>query len=170
MSLFDEIVPPALKYLDNLDAWLDLGIAHAKAKNFDFAVLLHTRLAPDQYPLIRQIGAGCDQAKAAAARVAGREPPKHPDTEQTLEEIRARIQTVRDYLKTFSPKDFEGAETRMVPLAFAPGTTMRATDFVRQLALPNFYFHMTLAYEILRANGVELGKRNYIGHVDVHKA
>jgi hypothetical protein len=170
MSLFDEIIPPALKYLDNVDAWLDAGVAHAKAKNFDFAVLLHTRLIPDQYPLIRQISAGCDQAKAAAARVSGQEPPKHPDTEQTLEEIRARVQTVRDYLKSFSPKDFEGAETRVVPLAFAPGASMTAPDFVRQLALPNFYFHMALTYEILRANGVELGKRQYIGHLEIRKA
>lgn len=169
MSLFDEIVPPALKYLDNIDAWLDAGVAHAKAKNFDFAVLLHTRMTPDQYPLIRQISAGCDQAKATAARVAGKEPPKHPDTEQTLDEIRARVQTVREYLKTFSAKDFEGAETRLVPLAFAPGAFMLATDFVRQLAMPNFYFHMTLTYQVLRANGVALGKANYIGHLDIRK-
>lgn len=170
MSLYDEIVPPMLKSLDNVDAWLDAGVAHAKAKSFDFANLLHMRLAPDQYSLIRQIMAGCDQAKATAARVAGREPPKHPDTEQTLDEIRARIQKVRDYLKSFSPADFEGAESRLVPLAFAPGATMLATDFVRQLALPNFYFHVTLTYEILRAHGVVLGKRDYIGHLDVRRA
>ena len=170
MSLYDEIVPPALKYLDNVDAWLDAGVAHAKAKNFDFANLLSARMAPDQYPLLRQITAACDQAKAAAARVAGREPPKHPDTEQTLEEVRVRIQKVREYLKSFSPADFEGAEARLVPLAFAPGTVMLATDFVRQLAMPNLYFHLTLAYQILRANGVDLGKRNYIGHLDVRKA
>ncbi len=170
MSLFDETIPTSLKYLDNLDAWLDAGVAHAKAKNFEFAVLLHSRMTPDQYPLIRQISAGCDQAKAVAARVSGKEPPKHPDTEQTLEEIRARIQTVRDYLRTFSPKDFEGAETRLVPLAFAPGAFMLAPDFVRQLAMPNFYFHMTLAYQLLRANGVPLGKTNYIGHLDIRKS
>jgi len=169
MSLYDEIIPPTQKYLNNLDAWLDAGVAHAKAKNFDFAVLLHTRMTPDQYPLIRQISAGCDQAKAVAARVAGQEPPKHPDTEQTLEEIRARIAKTRDYLGTLSAKDFEGAETRLVPLAFAPGAFLLATDFVRQLAMPNFYFHMTLAYQILRANGVVLGKANYIGHLDIRK-
>jgi uncharacterized protein len=169
MSLYEEIIPTCLKFLDNMDKWLDMGIEHGKKKSFDPAVLLHSRLAPDQFPLIRQIGAGCDQAKAAAARVAGKEPPKHPDTEQTLEEIRARIQITREYLKTFTPKDFEGAETRLVPLAFAPGTFMIATDYVRQLALPNFYFHAALAYEILRHNGVDLGKAHFIGHIDIQK-
>jgi hypothetical protein len=169
MSLYDEIIPPAQKYLNNLDAWLDAGIAHAKAKKFDFHVLLHTRMTPDQFPLIRQISAGCDQAKSAAARAAGKEPPKHPDTEQTLEEIRARIVKTRDYLASLMPADFEGSETRLIPLAFAPGAFLIGTDFVRQLAMPNFYFHMTLAYQVLRANGVELGKVNYIGHLDIRK-
>ena len=170
MSLFDETIPQFLRVLDNMDAWLDAGVAYGKTKGFEPAVLLGARLAPDQYPLIRQISAGCDQAKATAARVTGKEPPKHPDTEQTLEEIRARIMTVRTYLKTFTPKDFEGAETRLVPLAFAPGAFMLAPNFVRELAMPNFYFHTTLTYEILRHNGVDLGKRHFIGNLTMAKA
>jgi hypothetical protein len=170
MSLYEEIIPPCLKFLDNMDKWLDEAVAYAKKKSFEPAVLLQSRLAPDQFPLIRQIGAGCDQAKAAAARVAGKEPPKHPDTEQTLDEIRARIQVTREYLKSFSAKEFEGAETRMVPLAFAPGAFMLATDYVRQLAMPNFYFHAALSYEILRHNGIDLGKTHFIGHLDIRKA
>lgn len=169
MSLYDETVPPMQKYLNNLDAWLDAGVAHAEAKKFDFAVLLNTRMTPDQYPLIRQIQAACDQAKAAGARVAGQEPPKHPDTETTLPEIRARIQKTRDYLASLKKEDFEGAETRLIPLAFAPGTFLLGTEFVRGLALPNFYFHATLAYQILRANGVNLGKTQFIGSLDVRK-
>ncbi len=170
MSLYEEIIPPCQKFLDNLDAWLNAGVEHAKSKSFDPAVLLNARLAPDQFPLIRQISAACDQAKATAARVAGREPPKHPDTEQTLDEIRARINTVREYLKTLTPADFDGAETRSVPLAFAPGAFMAAPDFVRELGMPNFYFHTTLAYEILRHNGVDLGKRHFIGHLTIRNA
>jgi hypothetical protein len=169
MSLYEEVIPPCLKFLDNMDKWLDAGIEHAKKKGFEPSVLLHSRLAPDQFPLIRQISAGCDQAKAAAARVAGKEPPKHPDTEQTLEEIRARIQVTREYLKSITAKDFEGAETRLVPLAFAPGTAMLAPAYVRQLAMPNFYFHAALAYEVLRHNGVDLGKAHFIGHIDMQK-
>jgi uncharacterized protein len=169
MSLYEEIIPPCLKFLDNMDGWLAAGVEHAKKKSFEPSVLLHSRLAPDQFPLIRQISAGCDQAKAAAARVAGQEPPKHPDTEQTLEDILGRIKITREYLKSLSPKDFEGAETRMVPLAFAPGAFMVATDYVRQLAMPNFYFHAALAYEILRHNGVDLGKVHFIGHLTIAK-
>ena len=169
MSLYDETIPHFQRLLDNFDKWLDAGVEHAKKKSFDPAVFLQSRLAPDQYPLIRQIGAACDQAKACGARVAGKEPPSHPDTEKTLEEIRARIQKTREFLATLTAKDFEGAESRVVALPFAPGMGMSAPSYVRQLALPNFYFHATLTYEILRHNGVDLGKTHFIGSIDIQK-
>lgn len=151
------------KMLSNLDRWLDAGVAHAEKKSFDPSVLLAARLAPDQYPLLRQIQAACDAAKFAAARTTGREPPKHPDTEQTLDEIRARIRTVLAYLETFGPADFDGMEARIVPLGFAKGKGMLATDYLSEMAIPNFYFHVTTAYAILRHNGVDVGKSLFMG-------
>lgn len=151
------------KMLKNLDRHLNKAIEHAKHKSFDPAVLLQARLAPDMLPLLNQIQIACDGCKNLVARAAGQEPPKHPDDEQTLDELRARIQTTRDYLASFGPSDFEGWESRVVPLFFMPGKGMLAPDFLRQFALPNTYFHFVTAYAILRHNGVPLGKPDYIG-------
>jgi hypothetical protein len=163
MTLFVQTVPQFLKMLSNLDGWLDLAVEHGKSKGFDVRVLLDARLAPDQFALKKQVQAACDQMKTAAARLSGAEPPAHPDTEQTLEELRARIATVRAYLSGFSAKDFEGAEARVIPLPFIPGKGLDAQAYVTDLVLPNTYFHLTTAYAILRHNGVDLGKRHFIG-------
>ncbi|MDQ3037412.1 MAG: DUF1993 domain-containing protein [Myxococcota bacterium] len=170
MSLYAEIVPPMAKMLANLDAWLDKAVVQAEAKKFDPAVLVQARLAPDQFPLVKQIQAACDQTKFAAARVAGKEPPKNADTEQTIEELKARIRGAREYLATYRAEDFEGAESRVIPLFFAPGMAMAAPDFAREYALPNFYFHAMTAYAILRHNGVDLGKRDYISGLTMREA
>lgn len=167
MSIYEDVVPPMTQALTNLERWLDLAVEHAEARKFDPAVFLTARLAPDQYPLVRQIQAACDQAKAAAARLAGQEPPKHPDTETTLDEVRARINTVKTFLAGFTPADFETAATRVVPLPFMQGQGMLAADYVRQMALPNFYFHLVHAYAILRHNGVPLGKVPFIGSLNL---
>src|SRR5690606_25569711 len=106
-------------------------------------------------------------AKFAAARVAGKEPPKHPDTEQTWDEIRARIDSVVDYLQGFKPEDFAGADDRIVPLPFLPGNGAKAGSYLNEMALPNFYFHVVTAYAILRHNGVEVGKRDFIGSIEL---
>lgn len=163
MSFYAETVTQMSKMLTNLDGWLDAGVEHAKSKGYEPSVLLVARLAPDQYHLIKQVQAACDSAKFAAARLTGKTPPAHPDTEQTLDEVRARINSVLDYLKTFNEADFEGAETRVIPLSFMPGKGMKGTDYLREMALPNFYFHVSMAYAILRNNGVDLGKRHFIG-------
>ena len=151
------------KMLRGLGRWLDQAEIQAKEKPFDPEVLLAARLAPDQYPLLRQIQAACDAAKFAAARTADKEPPKHPDTEQTLAEIRARLATTVAYLDTFSSDDFAGADELRVALPFLEGKKMRASDYLNEMAVPNFYFHLVTAYAILRHNGVPLGKRDYIG-------
>ena len=151
------------KMLGNLDGWLAKAAAHAKARKFDVNVLLQQRLAPDQYPLVRQIQSACDAAKFAAARLSGKEAPKHPDTETTVEELHARIQSVVAHLGTYTAKDFEGAETRAVTLPFLEGKTIKGSDYLVEMASPNFYFHAVHAYAILRHNGVELGKMDYIG-------
>lgn len=151
------------KMLTNLDAWLAKAAAHAKAKSFDVGVLVQARLAPDQYPLVKQVQSACDTAKFAAARLSGKEAPKHPDTEQTFEELHQRIASVTSYLGTFTAKDFEGAEARAITLPFLEGKTMKGGDYLVEMVAPNFYFHLVTAYAILRHNGVSLGKMDYIG-------
>jgi len=162
MSLYLASVPQLRSVLVAMESWLDKAVVHAQSKGFDPEDLLSARLAPDQYPLLRQIQAACDAAKFAAARLTGREAPKHPDTESTLAEIRARLRAVIGYLGDFADKDFEGASARVVELSFMPGKGMLAGDYLNQMALPNFYFHATHAYAILRHNGVALGKIDFI--------
>ena len=146
MSLVYAAIQENKKMISNLDAWIEKAIAHAKAKSFDPAILLAARLAPDQYPLLRQVQSACDSAKFAAARLAGKEPPKHPDTEQTLDEVRARIQTVKTYLDTFQSTDFAGAEERVVALPFLEGKVLSGRDYLFEMAIPNFFFHVITAY------------------------
>ena len=163
MSLYAETVTQMSKMLTNLDRWIDLGVEHATSKKFDPSVLLNARLAPDQYNFIKQVQAACDSAKFAAARLTGKTAPAHPDTEQTLEEVRARIQSVVAYLATFTEADFASGEARMVALSFMPGKGMLGSDYLHEMAAPNFYFHIAMAYAILRHHGVPLGKMNYMG-------
>ena len=163
MSLYEATVPQFKKMIGNLDKWLDAGVALSKTKPFDESVLLGSRLAPDQYALTRQIQIICDSAKFTCARLTGKEPPKHPDTEQSADELKKRIHAVQAYLDTFTPADFVGAEKRDIGLPFLEGKLMTATDYLNEMALPNFYFHVVTAYSILRNLGVELGKTAYIG-------
>ena len=167
MSLVFASVLESKKMLNNLAAWIDKGVAHAKAKSFEPNVLLGMRLAPDQYPLLRQIQSSCDNAKFMAARLSGKEGPKHPDTEQTVDEIRARIHTCVSHLETYKAGDFDGAETRVVTLPFLEGKVISGSDYLMEMALPNFYFHVTTAYAILRHSGVPLGKMEYLGSMNV---
>jgi hypothetical protein len=167
MSLIYTCVLEVKKMLSNLGRCLDKGIAQAKAKSFDPVVLLGARLAPDQYPLLRQVQASCDNAKFLASRLSGKEAPKHPDTETSMDEIQARIRACVTYLDTFKATDFEGAESRLVELPFLEGKVIQGSDYLVEMALPNFYFHLTTAYSILRHNGVDIGKRDFIGSMSV---
>jgi len=151
------------KMLSNLDRWIEKGVAHAKAKSFEPNVLVTQRLAPDQYPLVRQVQSACDNAKFCAARLSGKEPPKHPDTETTVDELRARIRAVVAYLETYKAEDFAGADTRRIDLPFMEGQSIHGADYLVEMAQPNFFFHVTTAYSILRHNGVDVGKMDYIG-------
>jgi hypothetical protein len=162
MSIYPTILEMK-KLLRSLDACLEKGVAYATAKKFDPSVLLQSRLAPDMFPLLRQIQATCDQAKYAAARTAGKEPPSHPDTEQTMDEARKRIATVVSYLDGFKKADFDGVEARTISLPRWEGKSMTATDYFIEHAMPNFFFHLTTAYAILRNNGVDVGKRDFLG-------
>ncbi|RKH72533.1 DUF1993 domain-containing protein [Corallococcus aberystwythensis] len=151
------------KQLGQLGKWLETAAAHAKAKSFDPNLYLGFRLAPDQLPFVRQVQIGCDAVKLAASRLSGKPAPSHPDTEQTLEELSARVQSTLAYLDTFTGKDFEGAAGRVVTHPRWEGQVMNGADYFLENALPNFYFHVTHAYALLRHNGVNLGKMDYLG-------
>lgn len=128
-------------------------------------VLLHSRLIMDQFPLVRQIQSACDNAKLCATRLTGKEGPVFPDTEKTYPEIQKRIKDTVAYLQTLSAHDFQGWETKKATFPWMPGKHLDAPDYVVQFMIPNFYFHVTTAYAILRANGVDLGKIDYLGQL-----
>lgn len=155
------------KMLRNLDQWLEKAASYAKAKSFEVDVLAQARLAADQYPLTRQVQSACDSAKFATAYLSGKQAPSHPDTEQTVAELRQRIKTCLSFLETAKETDFAAAEERKVAPPWLKGKWLRGDHYLVQLAIPNFYFHVTTAYAILRHNGVDLGKMDYIGSMPV---
>lgn len=163
--LYNITVPQFSKMLKNLSVILEKSEAFAKSKKIDMEVLLNCRLAPDQFNLTRQIQIACDTAKLGVAKLIGKvdTAPVHPDTETTLAELQHRIQSVVSYLESISADDFSGAETRRITQARWEGKTLSGEEFAIQHALPNIYFHITTAYAILRHNGVEVGKKDYLG-------
>lgn len=158
------------KQLGQLDKWLETAAADAKARSFDPNVFLGLRLAPDQFAFARQVQTACDTAKLAASRLTGKEAPSHPDTEQTLDELRARVRSVIAYLDTLSAKDFDGAAARVVTQPRWEGKVMSGADYFVEHAVPNFFFHLTHAYAILREAGVSVGKRDYLGTLSLRTA
>jgi hypothetical protein len=167
MNAYEASVAQFKKMLGQLDKWIEASVAHAQKKNFDPNVLVQSRLAPDQYAFVRQVQSCCDTAKFAAARLTGKEAPKHPDEEKTIDELRARIRSVVTYLSSFNSADFASSETRKIELPFLEGKVLTGADYLTEMATPNFYFHVTTAYAILRHNGVDIGKRDYIGDLSV---
>ena len=157
------------KTLENLDKWMDKAETYAKDRGFEVDVLAQSRLAPDQYSFVKQVQAACDQAKVAAAYLSGAKPPSHPDTEQTFSDLRQRIHKCTAYLATVKEKDFAGAEERKVAPPWMGGKWLRGGDYLAELAVPNFFFHASMAYAILRHNGVQLGKMDYIGGITTHE-
>ncbi len=151
------------KMLGQLDKWLDAAEADAKARSFDPGLFLGFRLSPDQFAFARQVQITCDTAKLGASRLTGKEAPSHPDTETTLAELRARVQSVIAYLGSFTAKDFEKAATATITQPRWEGKTMTGPDYFVEHVIPNFFFHLTTCYAILRHNGVAIGKRDYLG-------
>jgi hypothetical protein len=165
-----DVITQFAKMLKNLDRWLGAGSAFAEKKKFEPDVLAQSRLAPDQYELIRQVQSACDAAKYAAAYLSGQKAPSHPDTEKTIGQLRARIQTCVQYLESVKASEYAGAADKRVAPPWLQGKWFRGADYLAQVAVPNFYFHVAMAYAILRHNGVELGKMDYIGSMPVHDA
>ncbi len=163
--IYDSFVPQAIKMLKNLEKILTKGEEYSVAKKFDFEVLLQTRLAPDQFPLVRQIQIACDSAKLCAARMAGIEAPVHQDTEKNLTEVRARIADVINFLETVKAQDFNNGVERRITQPRWEGKYLTGSEYVYEHAIPNLYFHITTAYAILRNNGIDVGKKDYLGEM-----
>lgn len=166
LSLFDVSIPAFLHTLRSLQKILEKGVAHAEAKKFDPNVLATLRLAPDMLPLNRQVQIASDAAKGAAARLSGTEPPKFEDNETTMADLIGRVAKTIDYLQSFKPEQFAGADTRVITIKSPRNTfNFTAVDFVRHWALPNFFFHVTTTYALLRQGGVDIGKMDFLGSV-----
>lgn len=165
MNLFELTVSQLAKTLRNLDRWLTLAEQYAETRKFPVDNLIHARLAPDQFTLVKQIQTACDNAKFIPGRLTAKDWPSHADTETTFEQLHVRIAALLTYLDGFKPDDFAGGEERKISLPWMQGKWMSGAEYLTQFALPNFYFHVTLAYAILRHNGVPLGKIEFIGSV-----
>jgi uncharacterized protein len=164
LSMYDVSIPVLVRGLKNLSHLLDKGAASAEARKIDPSVLVNARLAPDMHPLSRQVQIASDSAKGVASRLSGTEAPSWPDTESTFPELQARIKTTIDYLEGFKPEQINGAEDRTIKMNLGGGEMpFSGRDLLLGFALPNFFFHVVTAHDILRHNGVEIGKRDYLG-------
>jgi hypothetical protein len=164
ISMSSASLPVFQTMLANLSHILDKAQAHAEARKFDPAVLLQYRLAPDMLPFTRQVLIACDAAKNGVARISGVEAPRFDDTESSFPELKARIQKTLDYLATVPAARLDGTEDKEItfPVGRENTRTMKAEAYLKHWALANFFFHITMAYAILRHNGVELGKSDYL--------
>ena len=164
LSIHTLVVEQVTHTLNQLLVILDKGVAHAEAKKFDPTVLANARLAPDMLPLTRQIQIVSDTAKFGVARLTGLEAPKFDDNEKTIDELKARIRKTLDYVQSVPASAFEGGEDRDVKIVIPNRTLeMKGLTYLRGWLLPNFFFHVSIAYAILRHNGVDVGKRDYLG-------
>lgn len=164
LSMYQASVPVFVRGLGNLAAILEKAAAHCEARKIDPQVLTQYRLYPDMFNFAKQVAVACDHARNGAARLTGTDAPVEPHTEQSFPDLIARVRRSIAYLETFKPEQIDGSETREVVVKRGQTVnTYAGLDYLLQRALPNFYFHVTTAYDILRHNGVELGKRDYIG-------
>ncbi len=165
MSFYDAVVPAYLQMLNSLTGLLTKAEAHCKARKIEPEVLLGARLYPDMLPLTKQIQLVTDFATKGCARLTHSEVPSTPDTEKTFDELKQRLAKTIDYVKSFKPAQFEGAEAKDVTFPAGPdrSITMKGQQFLSAFSFPNFYFHAAIAHGILRHNGVEIGKRDFLG-------
>jgi hypothetical protein len=164
--MYDFSIPILTRGLTNMSAILDKAAAHATARKFDSVVLAQARLFPDMHPLVRQVQIACDTAKGAAARLAGIDVPKHEDTEVTFADLKARIAKTLGFLKTISAAQLKDAESRSIEIKFPSGSwKFTGIAYLTDFVLPNFYFHHSMVYALLRKGGVEIGKADFLGDI-----
>ena len=166
ISMYDFSIPMLTRGLTNLSAILDKAAAHAAAKKFEPTVLAQSRLFPDMHPLVRQVQIACDTAKGAAARLAGIEVPKHEDTEASFADLKARIAKTLDVVKSVTPAQMQEADKRSIELKFPNGSwKFTGAAYLTDFVLPNFYFHVSMVYALLRKAGVDVGKADFLGAI-----
>ena len=164
ITMHSASVPIFVRMLNNMLTWLDKAEAHATAKKFETSVLLGARLAPDMLPFTKQVQIGCDAAKFGVARLAGVEAPKFEDDETTLAELRERIRKTIDYVQSVPADKINGSEERDITVPRRDGPMIvKGEPYLKNFVLPNFFFHVTTTYALLRHNGVDLGKSDYLG-------
>jgi hypothetical protein len=167
LSMYQASIPVFIRMLGNMSEILKKAEAYADAKKIEPAVLVNARLAPDMFPLARQIQIATDAVKGCAARLAGVEMPSFPDTETTFAELQARLQKTVDFLKGFKPEQIDGSEEKDITVKNRNGDmTFKGQVYLLNFVLPNFYFHLTTAYAILRHNGLEVGKMDFLGKAE----
>ncbi len=162
-------VPLFMKALKNLKSILLKAAGEAHVRGFDIEYLLCCRLYPDQYPLYRQIRIACLEAKNSTSALSGVKPPKFKKNESDLDTLLKNIDTTIGFLESLDASDFNGSQEKEVPLSFKPGVCLTGYYYITQMVLPNFYFHTTTAYSILRHNGIPLGKKDYLGELDYRR-
>lgn len=159
------VVDQFSRSLGSLKNLLKKAQAHAQERKFDENLFLQSKLATDMFPLIKQVQIACDTAKLTCSRLSGTQAPAFPDDEKTVGELQTRIDKTLDYIKTFATNDFKGYENQKISFFWNPGKHIMGNDYITSYAIPNFYFHLTTAYAILRSNGVHVGKGDYLGEM-----
>lgn len=153
--------------LKNIEIWLDRAEQHAAAKKFDVEVLMSSRLAPDMGAFVYQVQSACDYVKGAAAWLSGQAPPRHEDTEQTIDEVRARLRKTISFVENIPEEQFAAGSDQKVKVSWSPrGKVIQGQDYLLQVSFPNIYFHLMAAYAILRHNGVDVGKMEFLGPIN----
>ncbi|HEY2483420.1 MAG TPA: DUF1993 domain-containing protein, partial [Caulobacteraceae bacterium] len=165
--MYHQMISQCTQSLKTLETCLDKAERHAAAKKFDAGVLMASRLAPDMQPFTYQVQSACDYVKLAAAWLSGETPPKHEDNEQTSDELRVRIRKTVAFAESVKEAQYAGAGERKVSLSWAPGKVMNGQDYLLQMTMPNTYFHIAMAYAILRHNGVDVGKMDFLGPINL---
>jgi hypothetical protein len=161
------VISQCVQMLKNLEKYLDKAEEHAAAKKFDIGILMTARLAPDMQTFIYQVKSACDYVKAAAAWLSGQTPPKHEDNEHTISEVRARIRKTVDFVENVKEAQYAGASERKVTMSWSPaGKVLGGEDYLLQMIIPNVFFHVAMAYAILRHNGVDIGKMDFLGPIN----
>ena len=161
--MYFDVVSQCVQSLKTVEKWLDKAEEFGAAKKFDASVLINARLAPDMKNFIYQIQSACDYVKGAAAWLSGQTAPRHEDNEKTIGELRARIRKTVAYVETVKEAQYEEASRRRVSFSWAPGKVMDGKDYLLQMTIPNVFFHIAMAYAILRHNGVDVGKMDFLG-------
>jgi uncharacterized protein len=165
--MYHQVVSQCAQSLSNLETCLDKAEQYAAAKKFDVGVLMTSRLAPDMQNFIYQVQSACDYVKAAAAWLSGQTPPKHEDNEKTIDDLRARIQKTVAFAESVNEVQYAGASERKVKFSWAPGKVIGGQDYLLQMTIPNTFFHIAMAYAILRHNGVDVGKMDFLGPINL---